>query len=108
MEESPRHDRITNITGLRTQAPPAGHGRGEGAGGGVVAARGDRAAAAGTPWWSAACRLCGRPVGLFAQRCVCGMPDPARSGRRTSALLALLGVVAALGVAVTTWWRARG
>lgn len=87
MAEIDRPDRITNVTGLRAQSEHPG-----------VAA----ASVRGVRWPRGACRLCERPVWLFASLCACGMTDPAREARRPYMAPAL--VVTLIVLAVVAFW----
>lgn len=91
MADIDRPERITNITGLRAQPESPADSA---AGGAAGASR----------WPSAHCRLCRRPVWVFARSCVCGMTDPARDARRPYAKPAAAIAVAATGLA---WWWLR-
>jgi hypothetical protein len=91
MADIERPDRITNITGLRTQSETP-----DSAGGVTTADSGRRL--------TVPCRLCRRPVFVLARTCRCGMTDPGRDARRpyVAPAVATLTTLSAL-----TWWLAR-
>ncbi|MDF1505381.1 hypothetical protein [Roseisolibacter sp. H3M3-2] len=90
MAELDRPERITNITGLRAQPETPERG----------------ATSVGRPvrWPSAPCRLCERPVWVFARTCACGMPSPGRQARGPYLAQAAVAVVV---VGAAAWWAAR-
>lgn len=88
MADIDRPDRITNITGLRAQPETPG----------ASSVSIDRR---GVRWPATACRLCERPVWVFARSCACGMPAPGRDAR---AAYLVRGGVAVVVLAALGWW----